>query len=412
MKTERPVDNDHVLYHHRTQGKAVEGVHIRGVIGGMRAKGLSVDVLSLPGADPYAPDRAISPTVQTTALAKLVSALPEPLFEAVEFAYNFIVAWRVWRYLGRRPDTRFIYERYSMYLFATTLIARWMNKPIFIEVNDSAFVERVRPLFFAGLARAVERWVLRRATGLIFVSTRFQDIVAQRCPGMAPAIVSPNAADIDQFSFSASQRASVRERYGFDGAVVCGYLGAFVPWHAIDSFVEKVADRLAEAPRLKLLLVGDGATFAKVAAFVSERGLADRIVLAGRVRHSEVPELLAAMDLAILPSAGSYTSPVKLFEFMACGVAPVAPDLDPICEVLESGRTGWLFPTGDLDAAVDVVIARSAEPDRLREVGDAAREYIRAERQWVNNVEQLLAFSRSLHEERGYAAGEAAISRV
>ena len=72
------------------------------------------------------------------------------------------------------------------------------------------------------------------------------------------------------------------------------------------------------------------------------------MLLTGRVAHDEVPGLLAAMDMAILPSAGDYTSPVKLFEFMACAVPPIAPDFEPIQEVVVEGETGWMFKAGDL----------------------------------------------------------------
>ena len=51
-----------VLYHHRTQGKAVEGVHIRGITDALRADGVHVDIISLPGADPYSSPKAMSPT--------------------------------------------------------------------------------------------------------------------------------------------------------------------------------------------------------------------------------------------------------------------------------------------------------------------------------------------------------------
>jgi glycosyltransferase involved in cell wall biosynthesis len=178
--------------------------------------------------------------------------------------------------------------------------------------------------------------------------------------------------------------------------VVCGYLGAFVPWHAIDKFVYRVAEALDRARHLKLLLVGDGATFEAVASFVKARGLEDRIVLTGRVKHAEVPGLLAAMDLAVLPSAGDYTSPVKLFEFMACGVPPVAPDFGPIQEVLTDGETGWLFRADNLEQAVDTIIARSQDEAALARVGGAAREYIRRERQWSNNAAQLIEFHQRL----------------
>lgn len=381
-----------VLYHHRTQGKAVEGVHIRGISDALRAEGVAVDIISLPGADPYASPKAMSPTRQAKWWMKLVTKLPEPLFELAEVGYNLIAGWRILAYLRQHRDVGFIYERYSLFMFAPVLIARWRRLPIILEINDSATVYRVRPLFFQRLAMAIERWVFRKASGLVFVSGIFRDRALAAHGTMAPAIVTPNAANIDKFSFTEEQRAAARAKWKLDGHVVCGYLGAFVPWHSIDAFVHRIADRLAAAPHLKLLLVGDGATFPALQAFVNERGLADQIVLTGRVPHDAVPGLLAAMDMAILPSAGDYTSPVKLFEFMACAVPPVAPDFEPIKEVLVEGSTGWMFKAGDLDAAVQAVLERSRDAEGLRRVGAAARAYIAAERQWRNNILQLLEF--------------------
>ncbi len=387
-----------ILYHHRTQGKAVEGVHIRGVTDALRAEGVSVDIISLPGADPYATPKAMSPTRQATPLMKIISSLPEPLFELAEVGYNLVAGWRIWQYLRQHPDVGFIYERYSLFMFAPVWIARLRGVPIILEVNDSATVFRVRALSMGWLAMAIERWVFRKANGLVFVSGVFRDRVGSVHGDMAPAIVTPNAANISKFSFTAEQRAMARARWDLDGHVVCGYLGAFVPWHAIDRFVYQIADHLAAAPHLKLLLVGDGATFPTVEAFVKEHHLERQVILTGRVAHDDVPGLLAAMDMAVLPSAGDYTSPVKLFEFMACSVPPVAPDFEPIREVLAEGETGWMFKANDLDAAVATVLERSRDPKELARVGAAARAYIAAERQWRNNILQLLQFHGQLVE--------------
>lgn len=396
MPTAAPTAVRRVLYHHRTQGKAVEGVHIRGITDALRAEGVAVDIISLPGADPYASPKAMSPTKQAKWWMRLVTKLPEPLFELAEVGYNLIAGWRILAYLRAHRDVDFIYERYSLFMFAPVLIARWRKLPIILEVNDSATVYRVRPLFFQRLAMAIERWVFRKASGLVFVSGIFRDRAIAAHQTIAPTIVTPNAANIDKFSFTEEQRAAARAQWKLDGHVVCGYLGAFVPWHAIDGFVHQISARLADAPHLKLLLVGDGATFPALQAFVHEHGLDDQVVLTGRVPHDAVPGLLAAMDMAILPSAGDYTSPVKLFEFMACAVPPIAPDFEPIKEVLVEGSTGWMFKAGDLDAAVGAVLERSRDADTLKRVGAAARAYIAAERQWRNNILQLIDFYRAV----------------
>ena len=114
--------------------------------------------------------------------------------------------------------------------------------------------------------------------------------------------------------------------------------------------------------------------------------------------------MLAAMDMAILPSAGDYTSPVKLFEFMACAVPPIAPDFDPIREVLVEGRTGWMFRAEDTEAAVQAVLQRSTDADELRRIGQAARAYVAAERQWRHNVLQLSDFYTGLRQPASAAA--------
>lgn len=386
----------HMLYHHRTQGKAVEGVHIRGITDAMRAEGVKVDIISLPGADPYSTPKAMSPTSQATWLMKLVSKFPEPLFELAELVYNLMAGWRLMKFFRSNPGLTFIYERYSLFMFVTVLLARWRGLPVILEVNDSAAVERVRPLFFKGLAMAIERWVFRKADGLVFVSSVFRDRALQVHGQIAPTLISPNAANIAQFTFTQAQRDEARQKWGLEGHVVCGYLGAFVPWHAIDQFVYRIADQLTRAPHLKLLLVGDGAKFDEVRDFVQSKGLADQVVMVGRVPHDQVPGLLAAMDMAILPSAGDYTSPVKLFEFMACGVPPIAPDFLPIQEVLKPGETGWLFKAGDLDEAVTQVVSRSQDEAALQRVGQAARSYISEHRQWRHNIVQLTDFLLSL----------------
>jgi len=382
-----------VLYHHRTQGKAVEGVHIRGITDALRAEGVTVDIISLPGADPYASPKALSPTKQARPWMKWVTSLPEPLFELAELGYNAVAGWRIRESLNAHKDVDLIYERYSLYMFVAVLIARARRIPVILEINDSTTVYRVRPLFFQRLATAIERWVFRNANGLVFVSGAFRDHVSKAHGGrIAPTIVSHNAANIDKFSPTPEQRAAARAKWKLDGSVVCGYLGAFVPWHAIDQFVYKIADRLKANPQLKLLLVGDGATFPTVQEFVQKNGLQDQVVMTGRVSHDEVPGLLAAMDMAVLPSAGDYTSPVKLFEFMACGIPPVAPDFVPIREVLKEDETGWMFKAGDLESAVQMVLRRSQDSDNLRRVGQAARAYIARERQWRNNILQLVDF--------------------
>lgn len=379
-----------ILYHHRTRGQHVEGVHIRGVVDALRALGHDVTILSFPGADP---EREPTPHAQAVAaprrLAGLVSRLPGVLFELMELAYNGLSWFRVRRAIAQQRPA-LIYERYSLFLFVTVWLARRHGIPIVLEINDSALVERVRPLRMKALARRIEHWNLAHATGLVFISGYFRDQARVAYGRIAPSVISPNAADVERFDARRFDRGALRRARGMDGRVVCGHIGVFAHWHGLEAFVEAMAPRMHECPQLTLLLVGDGKTLPDVRARAAALGLADRVLLPGRVAHEDIPGWIACMDYAVLPDSNRYGSPMKLFELMAMGVAVVAADYAPVAEVIADGTTGWLFPHGDRAACVGRVMDLAGRDAERARVGAAAAGYIRSERQWRNNAEALL----------------------
>ncbi|MET0330856.1 MAG: glycosyltransferase family 4 protein, partial [Dyella sp.] len=278
-----------------------------------------------------------------------------------------------------------------LFLFATVWLARRRGIPLVLEINDSALVERVRPLRLKPLARRIEGWCMRHCTGLVFISSYFRQQAQAAYGDIAPSVISPNAVDLARFDANRFDRDALRAARGLNARIVCGHIGAFAHWHGVDGFVEAIAARLAEVPQLALVFVGDGRTLPAVRALVAERGLADRVLLPGRVAHDEIASWIACMDYAVLPNSNQYGSPMKLFEFMGMGVAVVAPDYAPVAEVIVDGDTGWLFPRGRTDACVQRVLELATRSEERHRVGVAARSYIARERQWRNNAQQLLS---------------------
>ncbi|MEH6625332.1 MAG: glycosyltransferase family 4 protein [Motiliproteus sp.] len=397
-----------ILFHHRTRGRGAEGVHIRGVVKGLRELGHKVSILSLPGADPEEEEKpqqsseAKQPESSKVAskesattnplrwLTDLTKHVPEFAFELFELAYN-LVAWFRVRKTVSALDIQMIYERYSLFMFATVWWCKRHNIPIVLEINDSALVDRVRSLYFRKFACRIERWIFSNATGLVFISSHFQQVATDAYGEITSSVVSPNAADLDKFVLNDADAQALRVELGIDDKVVLGYVGAFVYWHGIDWFVEMIADRLKEVPNLVLLLVGDGVCYESIRNRVSQAGVESQVILPGRVEHTDVARYLSAMDFGILPDSNDYGSPMKLFEFMAMAKGMVAPDFSPIAEVVEDGKTSWLFKANDRKACIDKVLQLIDDRQELKQVGGFAREYIERERQWRHNAEQIIS---------------------
>lgn len=387
-----------ILFHHRTRGKGAEGVHIRGVTKGLRDLGHNVSILSLPGAEPEtnssktndeSNNKAQAKKSILTSLANLTKHTPEFVFELIEVAFNLLSVFRLKKAV-KKAKTDLIYERYSLFLFASVWWAKRHNIPIILEVNDSSLVHRVRKLHFVALAKKFERWIFKNATGLVFISSEFQQIAQREFGKIAPSVVSPNAADLDAFILDDTKAIQLRQKLNIDDKVVIGYVGAFVHWHGIDWFVDMIVDKLKDYPEIVLLLIGDGVSYPIIQARVIKAGVESQVILTGRVNHNEVSTYLSAMDFGILPDSNNYGSPMKLFEFMAMEKGMVAPDFTPITEVVKDNETSWLFPANDRQACIDKTLALVGDKATQKRVGKNARAYIEQERQWKHNAAQII----------------------
>lgn len=392
-----------ILFHHRTRGKGAEGVHIRGVTKGLRDLGHTVNILSLPGAEPESSEHNQSQTnnqQQATPVAKknnflttltnLTQYTPEFVFEFIEILFNVLSVFRLKKAI-KTTQSDLIYERYSLFLCASVWWAKRNNVPIVLEINDSSLVHRVRKLHFVNLARKFERWIFKNATGLVFISSEFQQIAQKEFGDIAPSVVSPNAADLDAFILDDNKALALRKELNIEDKVVIGYVGAFVHWHGIDWFVDLIADKLKNHPDIVLLLIGDGVSYQPIKERISQSQVEDQVILTGRIDHSKVSTYLSAMDFGILPDSNNYGSPMKLFEFMAMAKGMVAPDFTPIAEVVKDNETSWLFPANDRQACIDKTLAIANNIAEQKRVGVNARQYIESERQWKHNAQQLLS---------------------
>jgi glycosyltransferase involved in cell wall biosynthesis len=388
-----------VLYHHRTRGQDVEAVHIRGIVNGLRALGHQVDVVSPPGVDVEhrpaqgqtaaaggAPSSTGAPRVSPWSM--LSKSAPEVLFESIEVAYNAF-AWPALESQLLRRDYRLLYERYALFSLAGVVTAARHRLPIILEVNDSAVVDRIRPLKLQAAARRVERFVWNRADAIVTITSYFRDLILEAGVPAERVHVIPNAVDDAAFA-ALPDGAPLRRKLGLGGKITIGYVGAINFWRRLDLLMNAFAPLAARHPRAHLVLIGDGPDRDGVAELARKLGVGDRVTFTGKVPHAEIPQHLQALDVAVIPHSNTYGSPMKLFEYMAAGKLVVAPWLPPIVSVIGADDGGVLFPPLDrdgLERALDGLLADEARRVRL---GARAREKVLADYVWRRHAQTIL----------------------
>ncbi|MDP8921706.1 MAG: glycosyltransferase family 4 protein [Chloroflexota bacterium] len=177
------------------------------------------------------------------------------------------------------------------------------------------------------------------------------------------------------------------------------YVGQLYPWKGAGL----VVDVAGLVPEAHFVVVGgtpagpDGdPDVAALTRRIDEAGAGDRVELRGYVPYGQVPAQLREASVALLPLpdepvARYFTSPLKLFDYMAAGVPIVASDLPSIREVLRHGENGLLATPGDLHAFAGAVRCLLNDPAYARRLGDQAREDVRRY-SWDARASRLLEF--------------------
>ncbi len=194
----------------------------------------------------------------------------------------------------------------------------------------------------------------------------------------APLVMIPSGIDAVRFdprAVSAQAGARLRGELGVGAAPLVGTAITFHPKKGFDLLFESMALLLKSSPEAHLLIAGESQMAPEPAALVQRLGLQGRVHLLGR--RSDMPEVLSALDVFVLPSQSEGMSNAIL-EAMAMEVPVVATAVGGTLEVVEEGRSGFLVDYPDAAAMAARVSALLCDPQLRARVGTSARERVLA----------------------------------
>lgn len=198
--------------------------------------------------------------------------------------------------------------------------------------------------------------------------------------GAAPARIEQiyNGVDTERFRpRGPGPRAIGPEGFLRGATQVIGSVGRMAPVKDFPTLVRAFAALVAQSPalreRLRLVIVGDGSEREACVALARETGVDALVWFAGE--RADIPELMRAFDVFVLPSLGEGISNTIL-EAMATGLPVVATRVGGNPELVEAGRTGVLVPPADPDALARGLRAYADDPARVLAHGGAARRSV------------------------------------
>jgi len=212
-------------------------------------------------------------------------------------------------------------------------------------------------------------------------------------PGERISVI-PNGVDTARFAPDVAARSATRAALGIaDDAPLLVAVGRLEESKGFQLAVRALANLRTLWPAAQLAIVGEGSYRATLQREIDALGLGERVHVLGYRPNAELPALLTAADIFVMPSLCHEAFPLTIVEALACGLPVLATNVGGIPSAITDEQTGLLLPMGDLVAWTAALDRLLRDERRRRAMGALARQVALARfsrEQMVAATEQVL----------------------
>lgn len=238
----------------------------------------------------------------------------------------------------------------------------------------------------------ISKIVARRVYRVVCISKGLRDAYIGAGVPRDKIIVAPAAVD-EHFFDTVPHRDEACAQLGLPTkAIIVLYAGHLYPRKGADT----LASAAALLPDIQFVFVGGASN--DIAAFKEKWGSAANIKIIGHIPHEKIPFYLRAADVLVLPNsekdedAARFTSPLKLFEYMASGTPIVASNVPAVREVLDDRSACLVVPddSAELAHGIEKTLTHPEESSaRAKRALGLSSNYT-----WEKRAETILALVR------------------
>ena len=272
--------------------------------------------------------------------------------------------WRKWRKVKKilvRDRVDIVHAHGTRAASNVLWPAKSLKIPVVYSIHGWSFHNDQRPLV-RRLRIWGETWLTSKSSVNISVSESSRQTGRDMMHSFDSVVINNG---IDQQLFDPQKRFDeFRKQAGIpEAAILVVFIARFTMQKQPLAMVRAFKNAQKEIPSLHLLMVGDGDERKQVEELVNTDGLIGKVTLFPF--RSDVPDILAASDIFVLPSLWEGL-PIGLLEAMAMGKAVIATSVDGTREVISHNKNGWLIPTDDLISNLTAALVMLAGDAAMR----------------------------------------------
>jgi len=212
--------------------------------------------------------------------------------------------------------------------------------------------------------------------------------------------VVQNAGDSE---FEPVPKGMARRELGLSGdSSIVGFVGSLAPWQGLRLLVKAFRVIAEQVPEAELVIVGDGPELAPLQLEIRDLPYRSKVRFQGRVAHPVALKYICSFDVAVVPYESSLLfetvgrSPIKAYEYMACGRPLVVGAFPGLAEEVTEARCGIVVPPDDIGSLASAVVRLLRNPEQRTQMGEAGRSYVATKKSWSEVARRIFELCRSV----------------
>jgi len=291
-----------------------------------------------------------------------------------------------------QPDM--VYERGYYLMTSGVKMSKKAGTRHIIELNAPYPEEKIAmegQSFLINKSNQCEYEQVTMSERVVVVSSALKKYLTDRYPEAEnKVIITPNAINLNKLKVENKAVSKLRAQLNFDQKTVIGFVGSIFPYHGVDRLLDAFVSLSSSYPDARLLIVGDGETRAQLEARCAQLKLQEKIHFSGNVKHSDVPNYIELMDIAVMPKSNWYGSPVKIFEYGLLKKAVLAPDNVPVRDVMIPDVDGVLI-RDSVDELKSALVRLLKDEDFRNKLATNFHEKVTTKHRWEDVARKILA---------------------
>jgi len=232
--------------------------------------------------------------------------------------------------------------------------------------------------------KRLERKTIRESDKIVTVSNSMRDILLTY--GAKLENIEVICDGVDTKIFKRTNEEELRNKFGKSAENVIIFQGVIDPQDNPEIILDAAREVLKKYHRTMFWIIGDGTAVSSLKQKVAQDNLTEHFYFSGWVKQEKVARYISASDigLVILPDSLSARGRVTLkeFEYWACGVPIIAPQLPALEEVVEEGKTGFFYQPSEFKDLAQKIILLIENKDLRKKMGQRGMEVVKEKFEW------------------------------